>query len=68
MLLSVPENVAASYRAYAQKHDIDVIDCNQQPTAADIVPGEAHPNGALHGRWGDCVAAALATPNRLPVP
>jgi hypothetical protein len=66
VLLSVPERTAAAYRSYAEKHGIDVIDCNQQPTPADIVPGEAHPNGALHGRWGDCIATALSAPERLP--
>jgi hypothetical protein len=66
VLLSVPDRLAASYVAYGRNHDIDVIDCNQQPGADDIVPGEAHPYGWLHRRWGECIAAALAEPKRLP--
>lgn len=45
-----------------------VIDCNQSLTQADIVPGEVHPNGVVHRRWAECVAAAFAEPGRLPPP
>jgi len=68
VLLSVPDRLAATYVAYGRAHGIDVIDCNQQPGADDIVPGEAHPNGRLHRRWGECIGAALAEPKRLPPP
>jgi hypothetical protein len=67
VFLSVPKPTRAAYAAYAREHDIDVIDCDQQPRVDEMVPGEmAHPNGAVHRRWGDCIAAALAEPDRLP--
>jgi hypothetical protein len=68
VLLDVPDAVKSRYVSYAQQHQIDVIDCNVPfLTADDVVPGEVHPNAAVHRRWGDCIAAALADPSRLPV-
>jgi len=66
VVLSIPKHVEATYVSFAEQHGIDVIDCNQQPTIDEIVPGEAHPNRVVHHRWGDCIAAALAQPDRLP--
>jgi hypothetical protein len=65
VILTLPKGAKKSYAGFAAKHGIDVIDCNQQLTAADAVPGEAHPNPATHQRWADCIAAALADPQRL---
>jgi hypothetical protein len=65
VMLGVPEKIRADYTAYAREHDIDVIDCDHQPSPDEMIPGEmAHPNGAVHRNWGDCVAAALAEPRR----
>jgi hypothetical protein len=64
VVLHVPEAVKALYMAYAEQQRIDVIDCNQEHY--DPVPGEVHPNAAAHRRWGDCIAAALTAPSRLP--
>jgi hypothetical protein len=67
VLLHVPDGVRAIYGGFARDHGIDVIDCNRPTlTPADIVPGEVHPNGAVHRGWAECIAAALADPTRLP--
>jgi hypothetical protein len=66
VLLTVPDVVKATYTTFAEQRHIDVIDCNLHLTAADTVPGDAHPNAAVHRRWGDCVAAALDRPNGIP--
>jgi len=68
VILNAPQTIAAKYRLYAEQHQIDVIDCNQQLTPGDRVPGDGHPTGAVHRRWGDCIAAALADPQRMPPP
>lgn len=60
VLLSTPPALRRSYAAYAREHGIDVIDCDQQPRVDEMVPGEmAHPNGEVHRRWAECIAAAL---------
>jgi hypothetical protein len=66
VLLHVPPAVEAQYVAYGSREHIDVIDCNQP--RYDPVPGEVHPDAAAHRRWGECVAAALEAPGRLPPP
>jgi hypothetical protein len=67
VFLHVPESVRATYGSFAREHQIDVIDCNRESlTPADVVRGEVHPNGAVHRRWAECIAAALAEPARLP--
>ena len=66
VLLHVPPQVKEAYERFARDHQIDVIDCNRALTVADIVPGEVHPNAQVHRQWGDCIAAALAEPARLP--
>lgn len=67
VLLSLGDDDHAARLAFARAHGIDVIDCNLRLTPDLAVPGEGHPNAAAHGRWGDCIAAALAEPDRLPV-
>jgi len=64
VMLHLPDAKKAVYAAYARDHGIDVIDCNQP--RYDPVPWDPHPNAAAHHRWGDCIAAALAAPGRLP--
>jgi hypothetical protein len=66
VMLNVPGKVEKAYGDYARLHGIDVIDCDQQFGREDIVPGEVHPNGPAHQRWGDCIAKALSDPQRLP--
>jgi hypothetical protein len=66
VMLNVPDKIEKVYGEYAREHHIDVIDCDQQFGLQDIVPGEVHPNGPAHTRWGDCIAAALSDPRRLP--
>jgi hypothetical protein len=65
VLLSVPKGTKAAYERFAKQEKIDVIDCNRQLSKDDVVPGEAHPNAAVHRAWGECIAAALAEPQRL---
>ncbi len=60
VVLTMPPRIEKPYARYGVDNHVDIIDCNQQLGAADIVVGEVHPNGAAHRRWGDCMAAALA--------
>ena len=64
VILELREPARSARLTFARAHGIDVIDCNADRVPGDSVPGEGHPNGTLHRRWGDCVAAALA--QRLP--
>jgi hypothetical protein len=66
VMLNVPDKIEKVYGEYARGNQIDVIDCDQQFGLQDIVPGEVHPNGPAHKRWGDCIAKALSDPQRLP--
>lgn len=69
VLLHAPKQVEDTYVPYAKQHGIDVIDCNRPGfTRTEVVPGDLHPNGIVHRQWGDCIAAALAEPSRLPPP
>ena len=66
VVLQLPAKVKQIYERFARDHQVDMIDCNRELTVADIVPGEVHPNAQVHRQWGDCIAAALADPARLP--
>jgi hypothetical protein len=66
VILTLDEHVTRARLAFARQNHIDVIDCNQRLSPTLTVPGEGHPNALAHQRWGDCVAAALAQPQRLP--
>jgi len=67
VVLHVSERVKEIYVPYALEHGIDVIDCNIPKFGRDgVVPGDLHPNGKVHRAWGECIAAALAEPSRLP--
>jgi len=67
VVLQLQERPAADYIPFDKQRGIDVIDCNHPRfTAADIVTGEGHPNESVHRFWADCIAAALAEPQRLP--
>jgi hypothetical protein len=61
VILMLAEPARQSRLAFARAHGIDVIDCNVTTSLSDLVPGEGHPNGSVHRRWGDCIATALAT-------
>lgn len=66
VILSLPEEERAARLAFARAHGIDVIDCHLTIGPELMVPGEGHPNAEAHRRWGDCIAAALAEPSRVP--
>lgn len=68
VVLTLDEHVKRGRLAFGAKHGIDVIDCDNRLSPTLTVPGEGHPNAQAHQRWGDCVAAALAQPQRLPPP
>jgi hypothetical protein len=68
VILTLDRRALHTYSTYAREQGIDIIDCNQRPGPGLYVPGEGHPNGVVHQRWGDCVAAALAEPSRGLVP
>jgi hypothetical protein len=60
VVLTMPPRLEKTYARYGRNNNVDVVECNQQLGAEDIVVGEVHPNGAAHRRWGDCIADALA--------
>lgn len=66
VVLTLDEHVKRGRLAFAAQNKIDAIDCDQRLSPTLTVPGEGHPNARAHQRWGDCVAAALSQPQRLP--
>jgi hypothetical protein len=68
VFLTLPKRVHKMYATYAKQNHIDVIDCDHKIAPDEVVRGEVHPNGAVHRRWGDCIAAALAEPQRALSP
>lgn len=65
-VMDLPEPERATRVQDWRDQRVDVIDCNRPFTPELVVEGDGHPNPALHRLWGDCIAAALADPNRLP--
>jgi hypothetical protein len=65
VFLNGTKGVEREYAAFAAQNHIDMIACGQH-IGGQVVPGDAHPNAAVHRRWGECVAAALADTQRLP--
>jgi hypothetical protein len=66
VILTLEEHVKRARMAFAQQNHIDVIDCNQRLSPTLTVAGEGHPNALAHQRWADCIATALAQPQRWP--
>src|SRR5262245_34073314 len=67
-LRDIPEPERATRVQSWRDQRVDVIDCNRPLTPDLQVDGDGHPNPELHRLWGDCIAAALAEPDRLPPP
>jgi len=64
LMLFLSDDDAWTRREFARKNGVDLIDCREPIYPEDNVPGESHPNAGVHARWGDCIAAAMAS--RLP--
>jgi len=64
VLLAQADDDPPAWGVNALARHVDVIDCRQTIGPEDTVPGDGHPNAGAHGRWGDCIAAAMA--DRLP--
>jgi hypothetical protein len=47
------------YRDVLARYQIPMADCAEPITPAEQVPGDNHPNGAVHARWARCIAAGL---------
>jgi len=48
------------YTRFLRDHGIDTIDCDFPLTRSMVIPGDVHPNGAMHAHWAACILRALA--------
>jgi lysophospholipase L1-like esterase len=58
-LLSATPDKRSRYTQFLRDHGISFADCVAPLTEEWIVPGDGHPNGAMHARWANCIAEEL---------
>lgn len=59
VLLQARPAVAKHYARFLRQNGVPVADCIVPIPPEARVPGEGHPNGAVHARWAACMARAL---------
>ncbi len=59
VLLHLSPTGKSHYVEFLERHGIDWIDCAFPMSREMKVPGEGHPNGKMHARWAECIAAKI---------